>query len=107
MSRGSAEQHHVRHTYLSFKERNTLMSSVSHDYHSSHIEINRVAADAAGAAGGGMVGSAVGVAVGHLAGAKLGAVVGTAMLPGLGTIIGAYIGVKVARWLIEEYSSLE
>ena len=108
MSRTSRETDEMTskdgHTYLSFKERNTLMSSAFHDYHSSPIEINRAAADNAGAAGGAMVGSVVGVAASHLVGAKVGAVVGTVIFPGLGTIIGVYIGVKVARWVIEEYS---
>src|SRR5260221_11693004 len=89
-----------RDSPLHHKERNTPMSSAS-NYESSRSQANIAAGDAAGIAAGGLIGAATG----HAVGAKLGGIIRTAICPGLGTVVGIVIDVKLASMMTDrEYS---
>lgn len=87
-------------------------------YDDRHIEAYKAAWDAvAGTAGAGvggpvvqLLGSSVvtpvasniiGSVVGHAVGAKIGAAIGTVVCPFIGTLAGAWLGVWIARAIVE------
>ena len=74
------------------------MASIPVHYNSPGAQTTRAAADAAGAAGGALLGvhTATSIAIA----AKLGGLIGTAILPGIGTVLGVWFGVKLARKIV-------